>query len=114
MNHRTEITRLWLEIIDIIGPIHLWPKDIRNLFWEKNWSNKQRFKVTVFSYINGINPLLLYDWIVLFGNTDLNGEVHIKYLMDKFEEGILYRRQYYSWNVAQSCYQYLDGSTRYY
>ena len=46
--------------------------------------------MTVFAYINGINPLLLYDWIVLFGNTDLNGEVHIKYLMDEFEEGILY------------------------
>ena len=64
--------------------------------------------------INGLNPDVLYDWITQFRNTDNNGEVHIRYLMDKFEEGIVYRRQYYSWNVAQSRYQYLDGSTRYY
>ena len=63
MNHRTEITRLWLEIIDIIGPIHLWPKDIRQLFWEKHWTNKQRFKIAVFAYINGLNPEVLLDWI---------------------------------------------------
>ena len=111
MNHRSEKSRLWLDIIDIIGPIHLWPKDIRKLFWEKHWTNKQRFKIAVFAYINGLNPEVLLDWICLFKNTNHNGEVHIRYLMDKFEEGILYRRQYYSWNVAQSRYQYLDGST---
>ena len=114
MNHRSEKSRLWLDIIDIIGPIHLWPKDIRKLFWEKHWTNKQRFKIAVFVFINGLNPELLLDWIVLFQNTDRNGEIHIRYLMDKFEEGTLYRRNYYSWNVAQSRYQYLDGSTRYY
>ena len=64
MNHRSEISRLWLNIIDIIGPIHLWPKDIRKLFWEKHWTNKQRFKIAVFAYINGLNPEVLLDWIL--------------------------------------------------
>ena len=100
MNRNSEISRLWFNIIDIIGPINLWPKDIRKLFWEKHWNNKHRFKVAVFAYINGLNPVLLYDWIDLFGNTDKNGKIHIRYLIDLFEEGNRYRREYYSWNVA--------------
>ena len=114
MNRHSEISRLWFNIIDIIGPINLWLKDIRKLFMEKHWNNKHRFKVAVFTYINGLNPVLLYDWIDLFQNIDKNGEIHIRYLIDLFEEGNRYRREYFSWNVAQGRYQYLDGSTRYY
>ena len=114
MNCIREISKLWLNIIDIIGTINLWPKDVRKLFWEKNWDHEQKFKVAVFVYINGLNPLLLYDWIELYGNTNQNGKIHIRYLIDLFEDGNRYRRQYYSWNVAQARYQYLDGSTRYY
>ena len=114
MNRNSEISRLWFNIIDIVGPINLCPKDIRKLFWEKNWNDEHRFKVALFVYINGLNPVFLYDWIDLYGNTNQNGKIHIRYLIDLFEEGNRYRREYYSFNVAQGRYQYLDGSTRYY
>ena len=87
-----EISRLWLNVIDVIGPINLWPKDVRKLFWKKNGTLEGGFKVAVFVYINGLNPLLLYEWIEVYGNiTNRSSKSHVRYLIELYEEGTRYR-----------------------
>ena len=115
MRSNREIYTLWWNIIDIIGPSQKWPKSVRKLFWKKDWNHEQRFKVALFIYINGVNPLILFEWIHVYGNiTSKAGWCHLKYLIELFEEGIRYRNKYWSFNVALGRYQYLNGNTRYY
>ena len=58
MRRNREISTLWWNIIDIIGPSKKWPKAVRKQFWQKNWNHEERIKVAVFVYINGVNPLI--------------------------------------------------------
>ena len=114
-NTNRGIFTLWWNIIDIIGPINKWPKAIRRLFWKKNWNHEERFKIVIFIYINGLNPTILYDWIQVYKNiSNRNAWCHLRYLLQIFEEGIKYRKKYWAFNVTAGCYQYLDGTTRYY
>ena len=85
------------------------------LLEKKNWNHEERFKFAQFVYINGVNPLILYEWVHLYGNINSkSGRCHLTYLIQLFEEGIRYRRKYWGFNVAAGRYQYLDGSTSYY
>ena len=92
-------------------------KSCQTALLEKNWNHEERFKIAVFVYIiiNGVNPLILYEWVQLYGNINSkSARCHLTYLIQLFEEGIRYRKKYWGFNVAAGRYQYLDGSTRYY
>ena len=58
----------WELIIDLVGgPVTLWPRGIRRLFWKKNLNYTERFKVACFMWVNGLDPNIFYEWAALVG-----------------------------------------------
>ena len=92
---------LWVIIQDLVGPAHLWPSNLRRLFWAQDMGYLGRFKVAIFGYINGLNPLITYEWLSLMGGilpNDRKGWAHIKGLVEVLEGGVRYRDRYWSFN----------------
>jgi len=102
-------------ICDIIGDKSLWPRSIVQAYESRHMTYGQRFKLVIFNYVNGLNPLIFQDFCIerrtLRDDEALN---HIQRISEICEAGNLYRKTWYSFNVANTCWQYLDGSTKYY
>ena len=110
---------MWRDIQNIIGDAKEWPKRMRRLFWGLNTEEKkvplthfERLIVCSFVYVNGLNPIVFYDWCRLVNIVDKSGLHHIQYLLEKaFVEK---RYTLYAYNVSTKRYEYLDGSPRIY
>ena len=105
----------WLHIKDIIGPdLSRWPRGMPNLFWTSELNHKQRFKISCFVWVNGLDPVLFLEWCDLADLLrDDQALRHVKYLFRKFESGD-WNKKYWQWNVAMNCDQYLGGEPHYY
>ena len=69
------INELWHLFLDLVGPRHLWPRDIPKYFWgvtdrgTGTLNYKERFRVAVFCYINGISVDIFMEWCYLLYTT---------------------------------------------
>ena len=54
---------VWMDIQDIVGKATLWPREVRQLFWQKKPSHFDRLIVAAFVYINGLNLVIFIDWL---------------------------------------------------
>ena len=109
-----QIFVMWEDIQDIIGPAREWPYRIRRLFWTRNLNHFQRILVCSFCWVNGLNPLVLMEWMELMNQLRDGAAVrHVRALFRIFEER---HRNYnlYAYNVSQGYYQYIDGRIRHY
>ena len=59
------IYETWSLIQDIIGDKSLWPKDIRKIFWKKNKGHWERIRLAGINWINGVNPEIFQEWIIM-------------------------------------------------
>ena len=105
---------LWKDIQDIIGPATLWPFQIRKNFWNNKIAHFNQITLCAFSYINGLNPLVLLQWFRLISVTSIGDdrERHIIYLFKSFAEGKY--KGLYSWNIYNGRYETIDGPIRMY
>ena len=106
MSRNRQIYESWMAIIDSIGDAKLWPKHIRRLFWTKNVVHWERILIASFSYVNGLNPVMLLEWADLMGLCrDGSGRRHLQALYQLFEN-----RNYrlYAFNVDNNRYEWLD------
>ena len=114
----TIIAEKWDFILDLLGgPVTLWPKEIHRLFWKRNLSYVERFKVACFVWVNGLNPEILFEWIALVGGIhpqNKHGWAHIRGLFTKFNRDGWWMGYYWQWNVDNGRFEYLNGTTRYY
>jgi len=49
----------WLSLQDLIGDAKSWPQYIRQMFWDKSFTDLKRLKIT-FSYQNGVSEKVLH------------------------------------------------------
>ena len=54
---------LWDDICNIIGPEDEWPTKIHSLFWMPNCKHVDRFQLTAFVVVNGLNPEVFMEWV---------------------------------------------------
>ena len=105
--------RLWVTIGDVIGEAKNWPKEMRKLFWTPNLKNFQRFLVCLFSYINGLHPDILLEWVTMKGLCrDMQAYHHIRYLMDDLEFKPAKYKKYYQYNVSLGRYENVLGEEK--
>lgn len=110
--HGRQVYEAWLVLQDLMGSAKKWPKVIRRIFWTKNLKHWNRILLCTFCYVNGLNPVLLIEWVELMGLCrDGSGIRHITALFKLYE-----KRSYrlYAYNVAMGRYEYLDGTVRHY
>lgn len=109
----SRIYRLWMDIQHIVGPANLWPLSIRRLFWTRPLRHWQRILICTFAYVNGLNPEVLIEWVLLLRL--LNNESGVRHIQSFFilvERGTNYTL--YSLNVSTRRYEWLDGRPRAY
>lgn len=109
----SRIYRLWMDIQDIIGPANLWPLSIRRLFQTRPLRHWQRILICTFAYVNGLNPEVLIEWVLLLRL--LNNESGVRHIQSFFilvERGTNYTMN--NWNVSTRRYEWLDGRPRAY
>ena len=104
----------WRDVQDYIGfPANTWPKKIRQLFWTPNLKYFQRFLVTVFSYMNGLQLHQLLNWLHLMGCLrDQAAENHVASLWKSYLRG--HNGHHYAFDLRANCYMRCDGQRRYY
>ena len=110
------ISEQWALIVDLIGPVDEWPRDMRSLFWKNGTLvNGERFKLCTFGYINGLDRNILLQWCQLRGLLrDDDAWHHIHGLYNAFENTTQFDTRYWQWNVINRRYQYINGTPRYY
>ena len=113
ISRNQQIYLLWSGIQEIIGPATHWPYLIRRLFWTRNLNHFQRLFVCSFVFVNGLNPVIFDEWMILLRLCRDQAAInHIRSLFTLFEGGCHYRL--YSYNVLQGHNEYLDGTIREY
>lgn len=112
-SRNTKIYQLWVDIQDIIGPAHLWPVTIRRLFWTRPLGHWDIILICAFSYVNGLNPEVLIEWIQLLSLVKNDSTIrHMQSFFALIERGRNY--SLYAWNVLMWRYEWLDGRPRIY
>ena len=109
------ICELWLEFLDIIGPVQNWPPKMRNLFFTRDLTHYQCLKVCAFVYVNGLNPEMFYEWndhFKLIAKADalqecVNWFREFKYNLFKWQD-------IYQFNVYHNRYEFIDGRVKFY
>ena len=82
--YNAQITKLWLEMADIIGDHQDWPLYIRAIFWQKDIGYLARLKIVIFSAVNGLPPRVLKEWLITLGcigHDDQDSWDHILWLI---------------------------------
>lgn len=106
---------LWDDICDIIGPSDLWPASMVKLFWSNNPKHLDRLKMAAFSIINGLNPVVLLEWVQLMGmkkGTDSYRD--LEYFCVQFDKNENKKWNHiYQWNIYNHQFEFLDGTTKY-
>ena len=89
--------RMYLVILqDLVGPSHRWPRSLRRMvFAQLHLNNTDRFTVIVFLYRNGVNPVIIKEFLSCY-NFDTAAWRQIDYVVHALEQG----RGWRQWNVA--------------
>ena len=54
---------------DAFYPLSVWPQEFKLIFWKKQISDKDTFKLFLFLIGNGCSPHLISHWILTYHNT---------------------------------------------
>lgn len=103
----------WLDIQDVIGSASLWPQRIRSLFWTRPLKHWDRIQLAAFAWVNGLNPIILLEWVELRQQTSCTGMRHLRALFDYFREG-RYCKSLYSYDTTMRRWHHLDGSIKWF
>ena len=105
---------LWDDILDIIGPVKKWPPKMRNLFFKQGLSHFERLKVCAFVYVNGLNPVMFFEWVdflQLLSNEAAHRECQNWF--NEFKNNTMKWKHIYQFNVYYHRYEYIDGRVKY-
>ena len=103
-------------IYDLIGPENSWPHVIKQKFFTKRNQDLKyfdRFFLTTFAYVNGLPVNTLLDYLNSRGNiNNPNSRHHINDLYQKFESGTYNHKPYYSYNIFNAQWEYINGKRK--
>ena len=104
--------KLWREIQDVVGSHKSWPACVRVRFWYNHLDHFDRIIVTAFCFVNGLNPLVLLEFLFLVNKNRHPGEIYeVMTLFRAFEENPS-KYKYYAFNTSYNRYEYIDGSVK--
>lgn len=89
---------LFVEVRDLVGPTHKWPRSIqRTLLQQRHLNNQDRFKIIVFLLANGVAPHLIKALLNARFKFDQEALRHIDYIINKYPSS-----NWKAWNVAMN------------
>ena len=109
--HNSQQRQLFIEIQYIVGDFTKWPHTVQHWFLhgvEEGRGQRIRPLLSAFLWVNGLNPVVFYEWCSLFPEVFSKRAVdHFKWIFKSFDNG--FQKYLYSYNVTLGHYQKLDG-----
>ena len=106
---------LFNNICDIIGPSNEWPEKILKFFWTQNVKHWDRFILTTFVVVNGLNPEIFLEWIdVMHLARDNSALNEFKSLLHTFTTNTSKWNKAYGYHILNHRYDYLTGEVKCY
>ena len=103
------------EIVDLIGPVEKWPKAILETYMKAEYKSADRFKLCLFNYVNGFNNDVFLQFALGKGAlADDKAINHIKWISVILERGEEKLDIWFSFNIEQNRWMFLNGETKYY
>ena len=103
-------------IVDLIGgPVEAWPSTILARYRKATYNNSDRFALCLFNFTNGFDNRIFLEYaIAKDAIRDQKAIQHIKNLTTILERREQHLNRWYSFNVVENRWTYLNGQTRYY
>ena len=87
---------------------------MRNLFFKQGLSHFERLKVCPFVYVNGLNPVMFFEWadfLQLLSNEAAHRECQNWF--NEFKNNTTKWKHIYQFNVYYHRYKYIDDRVKY-
>ena len=103
------------EIADLIGPVQKWPQAIFHTYMKDKYSCADRFKLCLFNFVNGFNNEVFLEYALEKGAlSDQKAIDHIRWIIGVLERGQEKLNVWWSFNIVQNRWMFLNGETKYY
>ena len=103
-------------IADLIGlPVSAWPASILAAYQKPTYTAPDRLKICIFNYLNGFDNHLFLEFAVARGALrDAAAIEDVRRICEILQQRHLHLRDWFSFNLQERRWMYLDGTTRYY
>ena len=103
-------------LIDLIGgPVSEWPRCIYDAYQKPIYKAEDRLKLCIFNYINGFDNKIFLEFAMSRGALqDKKAYQDVINISAVLEEGKKNLDKWYSFNLVQKRWVYLNGSTKHY
>ena len=103
------------DIVDFIGPVHAWPSTILERYKKLSYNSADRFSLCVFNYTNGFDNRIFLEYAIgKRALRDQHAVQHIKDITQILEQREKYLNTWYSFNLQENRWTFLNGQTKYY
>ena len=104
------------DIVDLIGgPVTSWPSKILARYHKSAYNNSDRFTLCLFNFTNGFDNRIFLEYAMANGKLrDQKAAQHIRNISQMLERGEEHLNHYYSFNVVENRWTYLNGQTKHY
>ena len=103
-------------ITDLIGlPVSAWPASILAAYQKPTYTAEDRFKICLFNYVNGFDNRLFLEFALARGALrDAAAIQDVQRICGILQQRQLHLRDWFSFNLQERRWMYLDGTTKYY
>ena len=104
------------DLIDLIGgPVEAWPRQILEAYQKPVYKAGDRLKLCLFNYVNGFDNRIFLEFAHARGALiDRKAYEDVEHLTAVLEEGTRNLNKWFSFNLEQNRWLYLNGNTKHY
>ena len=104
------------DLVDLIGqPVASWPTKIVQRYKKDTYKYADRFAICIFNFVNGFDNRIFLQYALAKGALrDHEAVNHIRRITQILEGRTLNLETWYSFNLVENRWMYLNGNTRYY
>ena len=104
------------DLVDLIGPpVESWPRKILARYTKSAYKSDDRFSICLFNYVNGFDNRIFLEYALAKGALrDQAAVQHIQKITQILEQGKDHLDEWYSFNLVQNRWMFLNGNTKTY
>ena len=104
------------DVVDLIGqPVGSWPQKILERYTKSKYRYDDRFAICIFNFVNGFDNKIFLQYVLAKGALrDKEAVDHIRRITHILEEWKHHFENWYSFNLVQNRWMFLNGNTKFY
>ena len=104
------------DVVDLIGPpVGSWPRKILDRYTKSTYTSDDRFTICLFNFVNGFDNRIFLEYALAKGALrDQAAVAHIQRLTYILEQRQQHLDDWYSFNLFQNRWMFLNGTTKLY